>query len=318
MQDESYPRASFSRRASALGLALLLAMQAGCASDHATADTAPASPVADFRPGMNLGTVAVVAVAELPDTLFGTHPAKPRTESALGTCGDMLRPNTSTKDTCTGPCALGMVGEMVVALAVCGTLEFIALTAGAKHGQDGVAPPPVPGKPATPATLNALVVQEALRDYIVASAKARDAKLAARQPESVPRAQAERSYRALVPKGVDTVLEVELTQVLAGAGYDTDSAAETNPSLPLEMKAHVRLFRAGDSALLYQHDYVYRGERLRYDEWTAHHGQQLLNEVRRGYEELAHAISDSIFLPPADAGRAVCDGQVCNLAPWRR
>lgn len=316
MLGEAANHTKLAKRGAAFALALLVALQSGCASDHANLpEAAPARPVADFHPGMNLGTVAVVAVAELPDTLFGAHPATPRTESALGTCESLLRPNTGTKDTCTGPQCAFLAATMVAVLAVCGTLDFIALSSGSHHAQDGIAAPPVPGKPAPPPMINAMVVQEALRDHIVAAANARGAKLAARQPETVPRAQAERSYRALAPKGVDTVLEVELTQVLAGTGYDPDSAAETNPSLPLEMKAHVRLFRAGDSALLYQRDYVYRGASLRYEEWIAHHAQPLLNEVRRGYEALARDISASIFPPSAGADGAACGEQVCNLAP---
>ncbi len=299
MRSEASIGTSLPRRAAALALALLAALQAGCASDRdkpseaAYAEPPRAEmPALDFQPGRPLGRVAVVAVARLPDTLVGIARVKPRPVAhSGGTCGGGNGGSGSSgskKDNCTGTsCALFYGAILAVGAAACA----------GKSGStpDGAAPPPEPGKFSTPARLNAAILEEALRDQIVAAAKASGVKLSARAPENIPSGH---RYSALASRGIDTVLEVELTQVLATSGDSSapDHPEETNPALPLEMKAHVRLVRADDDALLYSGDYTYRGESLRYNDWMADQGKKLANAVQRGDQALARDISTSIFV----------------------
>lgn len=136
--------------------------------------------------------------------------------------------------------------------------------------------------------LNAKVIQEALRDKVVAVAFANG-----RQLSVVPSISTQdvitHDYHALVAKGVDTVLEVSITNIdLKGSGIDKP--------LTLIMVAHSRLIRTKDNAEVGYTNDVYRGQTLKLSEWSANQDEQLVHGLYDGYDYLGTNIYDHIFL----------------------
>ncbi len=132
-------------------------------------------------------------------------------------------------------------------------------------------------------------IQEALRDRVaeVASAYGRD--LSIYSPTGAQDLIV--NYHPLSEKGVDTILEVEITNIdLKGSGADSP--------LTLTMVAQSRLIRTKDNAQLgYVRD-VYTGKSLTFSEWSENRGEQLVRGLNEGYDSLGTNIHDRIFLPP--------------------
>jgi hypothetical protein len=106
-------------------------------------------------------------------------------------------------------------GIILAELAICGTVGLIAMATAPKNVEftPASAVPATPAKPETPA-LEAKIVQDGLRDQIVAVARASGVKVTALPPKSAGAGRSARDYQTLAAS-VDTVIEVELIQILS-------------------------------------------------------------------------------------------------------
>jgi hypothetical protein len=172
-----------------------------------------------------------------------------------------------------------------------------------------------------PNDLDARITQALLRDQVVAAAISNGANLISVSAERAQSAAQQNDYRPLAAAGVDTVLEVALGRV----GFvKTKDNADLNTPLILSMRAHVRLIRTGDNAVVSTRDYVYESVGLKPSEWIANQARLLLHALQVGYEILGSNIYDNIFLlysfPYRDINFNVSEGglfsqQAFGLAP---
>ncbi len=278
---------------SRLGAALLatvVALQAGCAGHHRKTDQ-PEPPrqakVQRTQPPPDVGRVAVVAVAEMPQTLsanprpVASHAAPRPGRDAFRSCSEVLGGGGCGPDLAI--CAAIIVAE----LTICGAY---GATVGLAHPAATTDFVPLPVLP-LPATVDASLVQDALRREVVAAAQASGVKLATPTAAAVETVTNTRDYTPLAAQGVDTVLEVTLTQLVAEQYPEM-----ADPPLPLDMQARARLVRTRDNAEISSNEYFYRGKTYDYYAWTENNGERLLKAVKNGYESLGHDISDSMFL----------------------
>jgi hypothetical protein len=277
-------------RFATLLFASVLALQSGCG----TVPLAPKTQHQDM-----LGKVALVAVLQEPEIKFEGF-ARGKGEGAATGAG-------TTFLSC-----VGAFGQGGCSGAFCGAVAILWLgacgVAGAVGGVVGAAAAPgaaeVRAAETTLSTaMDARIIQESLRDQVVAAAVARNTNLVSVSPESArPDAQL-RDYRSLAATGVETVLEVAVTKVgTEGMGI--------NAPLLLRMRANVRLIRAGDNAEIFTADYDYVGKRLKLSEWSADQAEPLLRALEAGYVALGSHIFDNVFLLYAFPDREA------HLAGW--
>lgn len=273
-----------SRRMAALLFAAVFALQSGCANFP---PRPPEAPVTQYQAA--LGKVAVIATAQQPEIEF---------KGVVGGKGEGTAKGAGMG---IGRC-IGSEGIVLCAIPpLCVVFLGVCGTTGAVVG--GVAAPGAEevrtAETAISTALAVKIVQEALREQVVAAATARGGNLVSVPPESAQAAAQKRDYRSLAAAGVDTVFEVTLTKVGAvdqivygherkGSGF--------NPPLFLSMTAHVRLIRTRDNAEVFAADYVFLGERLTVSEWSANQAERLLHNLRVGYQTLGAHIYDSVFL----------------------
>lgn len=115
-------------------------------------------------------------------------------------------------------------------------------------------------------------------------------------PEDVP-GTPERAAPALVERGVDTVLQVDVESIdLAGAG------PHINPSLVLVMTVRTRLLRMPDLDVLHENSLTWESIPRRLGEWAAADGGRLREEIRQASRSLAERVVDEVFLlfPPLE------------------
>lgn len=139
------------------------------------------------------------------------------------------------------------------------------------------------------AVTQARTIQESLRRQVATLALAYDVDMVSVPEKRACSASRSQDYSMLAADGVDTVLEVALTRVgTTGSGI--------NAPVTLYMQAQARLVRVRDDAEIFSAEYVYQGQRLRLEEWSANQGQRLLQALEQGYAILGGHIYDSIFL----------------------
>jgi hypothetical protein len=260
-------------RAAAALLALVVALQSGCAT------------VPKTQHQTTLGKVAIVTTAQEPDIKFEGM-ARSKAEGAAKGAGrtfiECLRLLGQ------GSCSGSICGAVVIVwLGVCGSATVVGSIVGA-------ATAPWAGEVrAAEHTLstafNGETIQNALRDQIVAVALAQNTTLISVPTVSAPDATRPRDYGQLAAAGVETVLEVGLTKVVT-------EGSDIKRPLVLLMEAHVRLIRTADNSEIFSADYLYVGKRLKLSEWSANDAEPLLRALKAGYETLASHIYDNVFL----------------------
>jgi hypothetical protein len=144
-----------------------------------------------------------------------------------------------------------------------------------------------------PKDLDARITQALLRDQVMAAAISNGASLSPVSAESAQSTAKLRDYRSLAADGIDTVLEVGLSEVGFGK---TRNHADLNTPLILSMRAHVRLIRTSDNTVIITANYVYNSEGLKPSEWIANQAGLLLHTLQVGYQNLGSNIYDNTFL----------------------
>lgn len=97
-------------------------------------------------------------------------------------------------------------------------------------------------------------------------------------------------YRILKNKGVDTVLEITVSD------FGLWAASGINPPLVFFMKMQARLIRTMDCSLLYKQNLEYRSAKFLYTEWAANDAKLLREEFDRCYLDLAEKLVEQVFM----------------------
>lgn len=268
---------SVARRLLGVGLILVL-LQAGCSSTPSPTDT---------RHQLNLGRLAVVAASKPPEIALkglvrgkGSGAAVGAGGSFLECLGGLGHSSCSGNDPICG-------AAMIIGLGLCSAAGVVGGVVGALQA------PSASSIRQTESSLHAAVgggeIQEALRRQVENLARSEGHVLADPDAQQVRLAARQGDYRALADAGVDSVLEVGLSEV-------TTAGHGVKQPLQLLMQARVRLIRSLDNRELSNVDYVYQGERRLPAQWSASNGAALLQGVQLGYEALAAHIHDSVFL----------------------
>jgi len=286
-------------RAAVSVLAVVVALQSGCV-------TVP--PVPETRYQVALGQVAVVARQQEPEIKFEGFVHGKGQGAAMGAGVTFLQCfGAGAGSTCTGPyCG----AAAALWLGICGVASAVGGVVGATAAPSAKQVRTAEAKLSS--VLNANLIQESLRDQVIAAAAASGMRLQAVSPAGAPEPNQARDYRPLGADGVDTVLEVALTHI------GTDGAGINSP-VQLRMKAHVRLIRARDNTEIFATDYLFLGERHKLSEWSANQAERLLHALQKGYEVLGTHIRDNVFLlypfPDHEAHAAGTLAVAFGLAP---
>ncbi len=120
------------------------------------------------------------------------------------------------------------------------------------------------------------------------------------------------SYEPLRARGVDTVLEVAVTDIGFGGGDQT-------PLVALIMVARTRLVRVADNSELYVRAFGFYGRSAPLDAWVADNTRLMKEQFTLGYENLADQITTALFLltpMKVKANNVTPEGQgACWLEP---
>ena len=98
-------------------------------------------------------------------------------------------------------------------------------------------------------------------------------------------------YQSSMPKKIDTVLEISITNL----GMQTSDKWDIDPSLAVFIKARARLVRTKNYAVLQDNPYVFESEPRKFSEWGAENGQPLAESLTQGYQQIAEQIYRSFF-----------------------
>lgn len=257
----------------------------------------PEVPATQFQ--SSLGRVAVAVQISLPELRF-VHIARDK---------KLARGNAPVS--CGGVgCNGGDVGTCIlVQLVFCGLVEAPIAESSAMRKSESAQS----SEAAVAPMLDTNIMQDALRDAIMAAAQSDGVKLKIAPPVVAVDAEGEPDYRELSAKGIDTVLEVTLHQVFLEPGADYKGRVNLDPRLPLDMQARVRLLKTRDNSKVFAEDYSYHGKRYQYSEWAASGGNKLMDGLKKGYASLGRDISDRIFLLYPFADRVGRGESGCGL-----
>ena len=118
----------------------------------------------------------------------------------------------------------------------------------------------------------------------------------ATEPVSAP------DYTAMAGSGVETVLEISLTQ-LTLTGTDRRLEGGSNPSLTLVMTARARMIRVADNRVVWSAAEVkYESAAAQSALWTARDANLVRTEIANGSEALARQIGEALFGAPGMGG----------------
>ena len=302
-----------SRRLIAIVLAMTIALQPGCINVPAqpakaqVLEETEAYKDYDTKTQAGLGNVAVVATAQMPKIAFWGF-ARSKGDAAGKTAGN-------TFEDCIGGLKGGCSGEfcglvIVFWIATCGVVVTpIAAIVGAAKAPSSEEI----GKSENTMsqTLDAQLIQGQLRDQVVADANASGVKTVVVPTDAIQTTAQWPDYTLLAAKGVDTVLEVALTQV-----FSENKNKGINPQLPLSMQAHIRLIRTKDNSVVLTDNFFFHGKQFSYTEWTANNAEKLAQALNTGYATIAQEISDRVFLLyPFPDGEPQAETGACGLGP---
>jgi hypothetical protein len=304
-------RTTHSRRLIAVVLAIIISLQPGCVSVPVQPTEAQVfeEPVTydDYETKFQsrLGNVAVVATADMPEIAFSGI-ARSKGEAAGKTAGNTFVTCVTGMKGCSGDfCGLGVL----LWIAACSVATPVVAVVGAVKAPSAEEI----GKSEATMTksLDAKLIQGDLRDQVVAAARATGIRTVSASTENSKTTTQLPDYAALAADGVDTVLEVALTQV-----FTKIMTKEINPTLPLFMQAQIRVVRTKDNSVVLAENFFYHGKQFTYTEWTANNAEKLAQALKSGYETIALDITDRVFLlyPTPDSGPQAETG-ACGLGP---
>ena len=98
------------------------------------------------------------------------------------------------------------------------------------------------------------------------------------------------SYRHLANEGLDTVLEIDVSD------FRLVSYGKIDPDLQLVLIARARLVRAANDAELYRRTWGYMSNQQSYFDMAAQNAKLLRAKIREGYEKLADKIVYDLFI----------------------
>lgn len=289
-------RRIFTRVTAAL-LALIVTLQSGCVS-------LPEAPVVpETRHQASVGKVAVVAAVQAPEVKFEgfVHgKGEGAVQGAGNTFGGCMRMFSG------GGCSGDMCGVVVIlGLVACAVVTPVGAVVGA------VAAPSAKevdaNKAKLTAALEAKMIQEALRDKVVAAAIANRGQQVTAASGTPQAAAQPADYRSFAQDGIDTVLEVAMTKIATtGSGI--------NPPLALSLEARSRLIRTSDNRVIFSADYVFFGGKMTLSEWSANQGERFVRALNTGFETLGSHIYDNAFLLYPFPSR-IAEGNAGTLLP---
>lgn len=261
---------------------------------------APPPPAASARDA--LGVVAIAPAQFAPDSNFSTF--------AKGAGAGAAKGAAITGGTMAGSTAIAAasVPPMAPVIVISGVLATAAVAAtGAVTG----ARVAVPAETARDidATITAAVAnldaQNALAQQLMTVLHAEPwIRLAPRPVQGPARAAAAPDYAALRAAGVDTVLEVAITEI----GFEScgpefvrrlSSACPDDQSrrmVDLYLSARARLVRVADGEELFLRRFRYKSALREIPLWVARDGKLLAEEFAHAYRELAERVRDEAFL----------------------
>ncbi len=267
---------TLARRIATPALALLLALQAACTSVE------PRAPRPELQ--ATLGQVAVVAAPASAEIHLRGFPGGPASGAAAGAAGGFAGCLAGmAKGSCTGA-VCGAVA--VLAVGVCGVVAAVGAVAGAAAAP--AARDVEKARETLLSSLSADTVQTSLRDEVLGAAATRGPALRGPPPAPAPGAAGKADYRALRAEGIDTVLEVSLTEV-ALEGYPPEG-------LGLRMEARARLVRTSDEGEAFSAAFTHLGPRMALSDWWADDGRALLRALADGYAALGSQIDENVFV----------------------
>ncbi len=272
----------------ALCCAAVLAHSAGCASSPVPYEL-PSPPSEAVR--SRFGTIAVVPLPYAPRTQF-TLPAK----GALAGAGRKSEEWASSGfwgpleglTVCRGNEAVVCVPLFFSMAVVGGTLGGVAggvtgaITAESKEKVEAA-------EAVLTEAASARRVQETLGERIVRQAVLRTQRHLELAVPANGGSETE-LFRALAARGVDTALEVGISDLVLAAPW------ETNPPLRLILDAQVKVVRIADARLLYDASFRYRGTERTFVAWAADNARPLNTDLERAYAALSEKIVDELFL----------------------
>jgi hypothetical protein len=138
-----------------------------------------------------------------------------------------------------------------------------------------------------------LQIQQTLRDRLVTIA--RDEAQLDLMPVADPSPadpDVDVDYRPLAAQGMDTILEVSMTQL----GLTGDRSV--NPPLELSMTTRIRLIRSRDGAELYHQELNNRSESRKFVEWAANDAEAFREAMDAAYTDVSREIVRLVW-PPA-------------------
>jgi hypothetical protein len=103
-------------------------------------------------------------------------------------------------------------------------------------------------------------------------------------------------YTPLRAEGIDSVLEVAITEIGLSGCISNDWECKPPQLLHLDMRAQARLVRVSDGATLFNWPFHYKSGQREPTNWVADDGRLLGEEFEFAYRELAQQIYDEVFL----------------------
>ena len=240
------------------------------------------------------GTIGVVSARFTPAIVSDT-PIRGRDKGAAvggvlgGTAGAAV--GLPMAAACVALAALGPVGASCLA-ALLVPIAIGALTGGAVGAVLAV-PAGIVEELETniDKTLEALKMQEAVRDYVLKTAQKQTSRSFVLVDDRGPSSPDEKvSYRTLRGKKIDTVLEISVR------GIGIQSGGGTEPSFSLMMSMAARVIRTADDSELFVREIGYKGAPGRLTDWAADNATPFRRELERAYQTLAARIVDEVFL----------------------
>lgn len=291
---------------------------------------APPPPAAASRDA--LGVLAIAPARFTPDANFSTF--------AKGAGAGATKGAAITGGTMAGSTAIAAasVPPMAPVIVISGALATAAVAAtGAVTGARAAVPAATARE--IDATITAAVAkldaQNALAEQLMTALQAEPwLRLAPRPVQGPTRAATSPDYAALRAAGVDTVLEVAITEI----GFEScgpefvrrlSSACPDDQGrrmVDLYLSARARLVRVADGEELFLRRLRYKSALREIPLWVARDGQLLAEEFAHAYRELAERVRDEALLRtplplPARQSHALLPGPdhpnygLCWLAP---
>lgn len=275
------------RSAVLLSALLSLLLESGCA-------TFPRLPAAETRE--RLGAVAIVPARYVPESNFVSF-AKGRAAGASAGAVNSAVPVIVVG----APAAVltgGIAGGIIAVLTV--SYSGLAAAAGAVAGAMEVVPPEK-SREIEQAIADAVIrldAQQTLARNLLLAAEKEPIVLIHAPAASGPASPKVRpSYRELGTDGIDTVLEISITEI----GFETCpqssfSCRGKDQLIGMFVKARARLVRTRDGAELYARTFWHESRPLKFEDWAANGGQPLAEAFEFGWRDLASRIVDELFL----------------------